>query len=148
MMERKKNLGIDLESTGKRIRNAMKRKSYTAKDVATMMGLSYQSVWKWCKGEAIPDVENLLILSRILEVQMDNLVVTLDSLDRRIDELLVTDFVWEKAVDSLPGERLTEESVASDYIVGVEKVKHYVVVNKITSHGIQRRLLRCWKKIS
>lgn len=88
VMERGNNLGIDVVATGNRIQSAMKKKSYTAKEIAVMMGLSYQSVWKWCKGESIPEVENLLILSRILEVSMDSLVVSFESTDKRMDELV------------------------------------------------------------
>lgn len=84
-MERKRNLGIDLVETGNLIDKAMNKKGYTARQVASMMGLTYQSVWKWRKGETLPDVENLLILSRVLDTTMDALVASLDSSNSRID---------------------------------------------------------------
>lgn len=126
----------------------MKRKSYTAKEVAVMMGLSYQSVWKWCKGESIPDVENLLILSRILEVAMDDLIMSYDLLDKRIDELVMADSDWVKALDILSREKAERDSAVSDYIVEIEKNMHCVVVNKIFATGTQGRLLNCLKTVS
>ncbi len=150
MMERKKNLGLDLEATGNRINKAMKRKGYTPQVIADMMGLTYQSVWKWSKGESIPDVENLLILSRILDTTMDELVVSFDSLERRIEDIVSDKVDWVKAIEkkNLMRENVISKSRKVDYFITVKEGMELFVECQGCSPNTNGRLLEHFKRIS
>lgn len=149
-MERKKNLGVDLEATGNCIQRAMKRKGYTAKEVASMMGLTYQSIWKWCKGETIPDVENLLILSRILDTTMDELIVSLDSLERKIDDIVFEDMHWMRAMENknIMRENAIGKARMADYIITQEDGTSMLVEYKLCPDETGGMTLEYFKKIS
>lgn len=51
-----------------------KKYGYTQEQVAERIGVSRQAVAKWEKGEALPDIENILALADIYEVTVDSLV--------------------------------------------------------------------------
>lgn len=67
--------GIDMEATGKRIGYLMKKSGWSAKEISDSMGVTFQAVYKWREGKAIPDMENLYLLSRLLGVRMDDFIV-------------------------------------------------------------------------
>ncbi len=150
MMERKKNLGLDLEATGDRIDKAMKRKGYTPQMIADLMGLTYQSVWKWSKGESIPDVENLLILSRILDTTMDELVVSFDSLERRIEDIVSDKVDWVKAIEkkNLMRENIISNNRKVDYLITGKDGTELLVECKGFPRDASGRLLEHFKRIS
>lgn len=68
-------IGIDTEATGERIHALMKQKGLTIREVADAVSISSQSVWKWCKGQTVPSLDNMVILSKILETGIDDIVV-------------------------------------------------------------------------
>lgn len=51
-----------------------KKKGYTQEQIAEKIGVSRQAVVKWEKGEALPDIENIIALAEIYEVTVDSLV--------------------------------------------------------------------------
>lgn len=51
-----------------------KKHGYTQEQVAEKIGVSRQAVAKWEKGEALPDIENILALADIYGVTVDALV--------------------------------------------------------------------------
>ncbi len=74
---------ISKVETGKKIRKLMNRYGVTVREVQEEMELeSPQAVYKWLNGRAIPSTENLLILGKLLNVPMeDMLVLEQDSID-------------------------------------------------------------------
>jgi len=67
---------ISKVETGKKIRKLMAWYGVTVREVQEEMGLeSPQAVYKWINGRAIPSTENLLILSHLLNVPMEEMLV-------------------------------------------------------------------------
>ena len=67
---------ISKVETGKKIRRLMNDHGVTVREVQEEMELeSPQAVYKWLNGKAIPSTENLLILGRLLNVPMEDMIV-------------------------------------------------------------------------
>lgn len=59
---------------GKKIKEARKQSSLSQEQLAEKMAVSRSAVAKWESGKGLPDVENLRLLSRILNVSIDYLL--------------------------------------------------------------------------
>ena len=66
---------IDMKGTGNKIRDMRKKSGMTIKQIQDACGISAAAVCKWQNGQALPSIENLLILSVLWNVKMDDLVV-------------------------------------------------------------------------
>ena len=66
---------IDMDKTGKRIKEIRKRSRMTIKQVQDACGISAAAVCKWQNGQAMPTLDNLIILSDLWNVKMDDLIV-------------------------------------------------------------------------
>ena len=67
---------IDLTETGRQIEKSRKAAGLSVKDVQAYFGFEYpQAVYKWQHGECLPSVDNLLALSRLLGMPMEDLLV-------------------------------------------------------------------------
>ena len=66
---------IDLKGTGNKIRDMRKKSGMTIKQIQDACGISAAAVCKWQNGQALPSIDNLLILSVLWNVKMDDLVV-------------------------------------------------------------------------
>lgn len=67
---------IDMEETGKRIRQIMEQKKLSVKDVKQYLNLSsVQSIYHWLNGKSLPTVDNLYALSELLRLPMDEIIV-------------------------------------------------------------------------
>ena len=54
----------------------MKSNGYTVKDIQEVMGFENpQAVYKWLSGKSLPSLENLLILSKLLNISIENILV-------------------------------------------------------------------------
>lgn len=51
-----------------------KRNGFTQEDLAERLNISRQSISKWERGEALPDIENLIELSKLYGVTIDELI--------------------------------------------------------------------------
>lgn len=51
-----------------------KQRGLTQEEVAEKVGVSRQAVTKWELGQGLPDVENLILLSQLLNITIDSLV--------------------------------------------------------------------------
>lgn len=70
---------INLQQTGKNIESLRKANGLSVRDVQTYFGFEYpQAIYKWQHGECLPTVDNLLALARLLQVSMEDLLVTND----------------------------------------------------------------------
>lgn len=66
---------IDLERTGRRIRQVMLRKGLSVRDIQEYLGLvTPQSIYHWFSGRNMPTVDNLYALSELFEVPVDTLL--------------------------------------------------------------------------
>lgn len=67
---------ISKAETGMRIRKLMLKRGITVREVQEAMDLeSPQSVYKWINGKAIPTIENLFVLGKMLNVPIEAIVV-------------------------------------------------------------------------
>lgn len=66
---------IDMERTGQAIQRYAKKYRYTVKDIQHYLGLSCpQPIYRWYKGNILPSVDNLLKLSELFHVHMEDLL--------------------------------------------------------------------------
>ncbi len=70
---------ISKHRTGKRIQKLMAERGITVREMQEQMELeSAQAVYKWIHGQALPTTENMLMIARILNVPMEELILTED----------------------------------------------------------------------
>jgi transcriptional regulator with XRE-family HTH domain len=68
---------IDLAQTGANIVNLRKAAGLTVADIQTVFGFnSPQAIYKWQNGTALPTVDNLIVLAALLNVRIDDILVT------------------------------------------------------------------------
>lgn len=67
---------VDLKRTGERIKELRKNKGLSVAALAESVGLEcINSVYKWQTGQALPSVDNLVILREIFGVGIDENIV-------------------------------------------------------------------------
>lgn len=60
---------IDIVATGSKIREARKRKGLKVTDISSYMGFeSPQAVYKWQRGDSLPDLGNMMRLLNLLQI--------------------------------------------------------------------------------
>ena len=80
-MEKKKieplYCSVDMKGTGQRLRNLALKAGYTVSDIMEFTGIStQQAIYRWYRGETLPRIETLIVLSKIFGVNINNLLVT------------------------------------------------------------------------
>ncbi len=73
-----KNLPIiNMAMTGQNIARLRKNAGLTVQDMQDIFGFrTPQAIYKWQRGDALPTIDNLLILADIFQVPMDDILVT------------------------------------------------------------------------
>ena len=67
---------VDLVATGKNIEKLRKEAGYTVKELQNIFGFGTpQAIYKWQNGTALPTVDNLVLLSAIFKVSIDEILV-------------------------------------------------------------------------
>ncbi len=68
---------INMAATGANIRALIKAKGLKIADVQNMCGFNTpQAVFKWMRGDAMPSIDNMVILAHILDVPIDKIIIT------------------------------------------------------------------------
>jgi len=67
---------IYMEETGKNLREIMKQEEVKPTLVARITGLSLQAIYDWLGGKKMPNLDNLMLLSRVLNRPVEELIVT------------------------------------------------------------------------
>ena len=68
---------IDLAQTGAIIVTIRKAAGLTVSDIQMVFGFnSPQAIYKWQNGTALPTVDNLIVLAALLNVRIDDILVT------------------------------------------------------------------------
>lgn len=65
---------FDVTEIGKKIKTARNEKNMTQMDLADAMGISYQAVSNWERGNSMPDISKIPELCQILDISMDDLM--------------------------------------------------------------------------
>ena len=62
-----------------RLQKLRKENGYSQEQLALELGISRQAVSKWERAESSPDTDNLILLARLYNVSLDELLSTDDS---------------------------------------------------------------------
>lgn len=67
---------VNSEKTGLKIKTLRKQNKMSVADLQQAMYLeSPQAVYKWERGESLPSIENLVILSKLFKVTINDILV-------------------------------------------------------------------------
>ena len=67
---------IDVKATGNNIRNIIKSKGIKISDVQARCGFNTpQAIFKWMRGDAVPTIDNLIILADMFDVPIDKIII-------------------------------------------------------------------------
>lgn len=67
---------IDAVKTGERINQLRMAKKLSVRDLQGLFGFTTpQAIYKWQRGEALPSVDNLVVLARVFEVSIEEILV-------------------------------------------------------------------------
>ena len=68
---------INLARTGVNIVRLRKAAGLTVHDLQAVFGFnSPQAIYKWQNGTALPTVDNLIVLAALLQVRIDDIIIT------------------------------------------------------------------------
>ena len=69
-------LSINMAATGNNISQMRRRAGMTVQDLQNIFGFSSpQAIYKWQRGEAMPTIDNLVILASVFDTTMDAIVI-------------------------------------------------------------------------
>lgn len=67
---------IDMVATGRNITRLREAAGLTVRDLQDIFGFATpQAIYKWQHGTAMPTIDNLVVLSAVLEVSLDAIIV-------------------------------------------------------------------------
>lgn len=111
---------FDQQRIGANIMKARKAKGYTQMTLADALGVSFQAVSNWERGQTCPDIANLSELSRVLDISIDELLgnrraaqITRDIAKDRIPSLApeelqqVAPLLTEEQADKAAGKKIS-----------------------------------------
>lgn len=74
-----KDTSMDMMMTGYLIKRLVSESGYTVSEVQNRLGLSCpQPIYRWCKGQNLPSLDNLFILSGMLGLHMEDFLMQKD----------------------------------------------------------------------
>ena len=67
---------INMTATGANIKALIKTKGLRVTDVQTILGFNTpQAIFKWMRGDAMPSIDNMVILAHLLDVPIDEILI-------------------------------------------------------------------------
>lgn len=70
---------INMAETGKNIERLRKEAGLSVKNLQDLFGFrTPQAIYKWQRGTALPSIDNLVVLSALLNVKIDDILVLED----------------------------------------------------------------------
>ena len=68
---------IDMIKTGQNIATLRKQAGLSVRDLQDIFGFATpQAIYKWQQGVALPTIDNLVVLAAVLQVRVDDILVT------------------------------------------------------------------------
>lgn len=69
---------IDMKATGKRIDDFRAKRELTKVDIQRHFGFNNSTaVYRWINGQALPSIDNLVVLADLLECKIDDILVVI-----------------------------------------------------------------------
>lgn len=76
IMKKESYTNIDMEKTRLLLKRKIQQAGYTVKDIQKKLSLSCpQSIYRWYQEKVLPSVNHLYVLSKLLDVHMEELLV-------------------------------------------------------------------------
>ena len=67
---------IDMVATGRNIMRLREAAGLTVRDLQDIFGFATpQAIYKWQRGTAMPTIDNLVVLAKIFQTTIDNIIV-------------------------------------------------------------------------
>lgn len=67
---------INMTATGANIKSLIKTRGLKVADVQNMLGFNTpQAIFKWMRGDAMPSIDNMVILAHLLDVTIDEIII-------------------------------------------------------------------------
>ena len=71
--------GIDVDATAKRLDELRKERNLSIKDIQNYFNFyTPQAVYKWMSGQALPTIDNLVILADLYRCKVDDMLVRIE----------------------------------------------------------------------
>lgn len=71
---------INMKATGENIRQLRTQTGISVKNLQELLGLdSPQTIYKWQRGENLPTIENLMALSELFGVPIEEIIISNDN---------------------------------------------------------------------
>ena len=68
---------IDMIGTGQNIARLRKQAGLSVRDLQDIFGFATpQAIYKWQQGAALPTIDNLVVLAAVLQVRLEDILVT------------------------------------------------------------------------
>ena len=61
---------------GKKLQELRKKNNYSQEELAELIGVARQTISKWELGETSPDLKQIAILSKTLNVSLEELIIS------------------------------------------------------------------------
>ena len=75
---------IDMPSTGRSSERLRVAAGYSVRDLQRQLGLSSaQAVYKWQRGQTLPSLDNMVILSRLFRASIEEILVCVPTTGRK-----------------------------------------------------------------
>ena len=83
-----------MTKTGILLKETIKKGGYTVKDIQKILHLSCpQPIYRWFRGNVLPSVDHLYVLSKLLGMHMEDLLVT------EQDDISLTELCIDRILD-------------------------------------------------
>lgn len=67
---------VNVLATGEKLQKLFAEKNVKVKDVQKIFGFSYpQAIYNWLSGKTLPSIDNLVVLGKVLDVSLEDLLV-------------------------------------------------------------------------
>ena len=68
---------INMTATGANIKALIRAKGLKVADLQDIFGFNTpQAIFKWMRGDAMPSIDNIVILAHLLDVTIDEIIIT------------------------------------------------------------------------
>ena len=67
---------VDVAATGQNIKRMMQAQGMSVRDLQRVFGFTTgQAIYKWFQGKSLPTIDNMVILARIFNVKVDDILI-------------------------------------------------------------------------